>query len=162
MNSFENYIWMSCIAFTVQFSERGFLINNQICDCMWEMLASTYTTARHTFYYQMVVVHINEQFRQVTIGAESYQTVLLWLVSGVCQMFTSAWVVFKCLHLPWTSSQPAVSHHTTGWCIWPLIYLLCVCVEVKIAPMDAIWLSFSVDIALALHFMASHPHSPPS
>ena len=51
------------------------------------MLASTYTTARHTFYYQMVVVHINQQFRQVTIGAESYQTAFavacFWCLSDI-------------------------------------------------------------------------------
>ena len=46
---------------------------------------------------------------------------LLWLVSQACQTSMSARVAFKWLHIPLTSRQPAVIHHTTGWCVWPRI-----------------------------------------
>ena len=36
---------------------------------------------------------------------------LQWLVSEACQVFMSAWVVYKWLHLYWTSRQPAVIHY---------------------------------------------------
>ena len=48
------------------------------------------------------------------IGAESFLAAMLWLVSEVCYMSTSPWVVFKWFHFPLTTRQLAVIHHTTG------------------------------------------------
>ena len=40
---------------------------------------------------------------------------LLRLVSEYCQTSTSAGVIFEWLHHHWTTSQPVLNHHTTGW-----------------------------------------------
>ena len=67
----------------------------------------------HTFYHQTIVVHINNNSCLYWCWKLS-RLLLLWFVSEACQMSTSTWVVFKRLHLFWTSRQPAVIHHTTG------------------------------------------------
>ena len=45
------------------------------------------------------------------------------------------------------------------------MYLTALCdnyVDVEMAPMDTIWLFFSVNAAFANHFVAlNHPHPPP-
>ena len=46
---------------------------------------------------------------------------LLWLVCEACQTSTSVRVAFKWLHIPLTSRQLAVIHHTNGWWVWPWI-----------------------------------------
>ena len=43
-----------------------------------------------------------------------HRLLLLWLVSETCQTSTSVRVAFKWLHIPLTSRQLAVIHHTTG------------------------------------------------
>ena len=49
-------------------------------------------------------VHINlQQFRQVLVLRQLQP----WLVSAACQMSMSTRVVYKWLHLPWTSTQTA-------------------------------------------------------
>ena len=58
-------------------------------DWIREKLASIHTTARHTFHYQVIAAHINQQFRQ-TLMLKVAQTALLWLVSEACQISTSA------------------------------------------------------------------------
>ena len=78
-----------------------------------EFLPSTHTTARHTFHHQTIAVHANQQFWQVLV-LKLPRLLLLWLVSKACQASMSARVVFKWLHLPLTSRQPAVIHQTTG------------------------------------------------
>ena len=78
----------------------------------------------------------NSCTRWLTIQPGSYWCwklpglLLLWLVSEVCQMSTastSVQVAFKWLHIPLASRQLAVIHHTTGWWVWPLIYLTALC-----------------------------------
>ena len=73
---------------------------------MWldlrENPASTHTIARHTFHHQLICVHINQQFRQVSLVLKVSQITLLWLVySGLLD-------VHKCSDglkmAPWTSS----------------------------------------------------------
>ena len=43
---------------------------------------------------------------------------LLWHVSEACHTSMSAQVVFKGPHFPWTSRQPAINCHMTGWWGW--------------------------------------------
>ena len=78
----------------------------------------------------------NSCTRWLTIQPGSYWCwklpglLLLWLVSEVCQTSTSSTsvqVAFKWLHIPLASRQPAVIHHTTGWWVWPSIYLTALC-----------------------------------
>ena len=72
-----------------------------------------HTKARHTFYPQMMGVHINQQFRQVMV-LKVTQAPFLWLVSEAYQASMDALGGFKWLHLSWTSRQPAVIYQTTG------------------------------------------------
>ena len=93
------------------------------------MPASTHTTAKTHFSPSS-----NSCTRWLTIQplAARYWCLklpgllLLWLFSEACQTFTSVRVAFKWLHIPLASRQLAVIHHTTGWWVWPWIYLLCV------------------------------------
>ena len=51
---------------------------------------------------------------KVAQAASTVALLLLWLVSEACQVFTSALVTFKWLHIPLTNRQPAVIHHMPG------------------------------------------------
>ena len=77
---------------------------------------------------------------------------LLWLVSEAYQRSMSVQVIFKWLHLPWTSRQLTVFHH-----IIDCIQLLSVICGGENAPMDAIWLFLVLNVVLACHFMALRP-----
>ena len=120
---------------------------------------STYT---HTLYTHIVWIYVTgseksqlpltqQQDTCVTIkwltnNSDKYwcwqlpRVLLLLLVFKAWQLSTSAWVVFKWHHLPLTSRQPAVIYHMTGWEFGHGFSYFVWYVEVKMSPMDAIWL----------------------
>ena len=68
-------------------------------------------------------------------------------------------MVFKWLHLSWTKRQQAVIHHMTANEMSYALSCFMRYVEVKMAPIDAIWLFLVLTfIALSHYFMA--PISP--
>ena len=129
------------------------------CDWIWEKPASTHTTRRHTFYNQRIAVHI------LTNNSGKYWSwklpglLLLWLVSQACQTSMSARdrVAFKWLYIPLASRESAVIHHTTGWWVWPWIYLVCVICVGGNGINEYHLAGFSEDVAFALNFMATLP-----
>ena len=84
---------------------------------------------------------------------------LLWLFSEAYQTSTSVRVAFKWLHIiPLASRQLAVIHHTTGWWVWPWIYLLCVICGGENDTNRYHLASFGEDrVAFARHFVATLP-----
>ena len=80
------------------------------------------------------------------------------------QMPMSDQVDFTWLHLPWTNRQLAVNYHMTGWLIRLAVYSSAMCdiliMELKMAPIDAVWL-FSVltDLPTTSWFPTT-PHPP--
>ena len=85
---------------------------------------------------------------------------LQWLVAEACQTSTSVLVTFKWLHILLTSKQPAVIHHTTGWWVWPWIWLLCVIWWGENGTNGWHLAAFNIDVAFACHFVATHPPTP--
>ena len=95
-----------------------FFLNLEMCickqyvyiECMWLDLRKpgfhAHTTARHTFHHHTIVTNISDRYRCWRL----LKLLLLWLVSETCQMSMSAWVIIEWLHLPLTSSQPAIDH----------------------------------------------------
>ena len=82
---------------------------------------------------------------------------LLWFVYEVFLMPTSAQAFFKWLHLPLTGRQLGVIHHTTGWWVWPWIYLLCVTCRGENGTNGCQLTVFSLDVAFARHFLSICP-----
>ena len=65
-----------------------------------------------------------------------------------CQTSTSAWFVFKWLHIPLTSRQVAVIHHMTG---------LCVICGGENGTNGCYLAVFGEDVAFARHCVATSP-----
>ena len=103
---------------------------------LWKA-SSMHKTAIHTFHHQTITVHINQQFRQVLVQKFA-QAAFVVTCFEAFQIPMSAWFVFKWLHFPLTSRQPAVIYHTDNWMMSLAMGVWYV--EVKMAPMDAIWL----------------------
>ena len=66
---------------------------------------------------------------------------MLWLVSEACQTYMSVWVTFKWLYPLDKQTDDCISPHDTLMSLAMDLAALCdMYVEVKMAPMDAIWL----------------------
>ena len=71
-------------------------------------------TTADTFDHETIAIHINQQFRQVLVLKVALATFNVACFWGLSDVYMSARMIFKWFHLPWTSRQPAVIHHTTA------------------------------------------------
>ena len=111
------------------------------CDWIWENPPSTSRTQQQDILFTSTrllytLANISARYQCWKLP----KLFLLWLVSASCQTSTSAGVIFKWLHLQWTSSQPAINAtrlagefgHGFSYIVWY--------VEVEMTLVDAIWL----------------------
>ena len=117
---------------------------------------NTRTVSRHTFHRHLFATSMHQQHKLCVYYCWKLNSLLsLRPFSQACLVSTSARVTFKWPHLPLTSRQPAVNHHTTGWWVWPWIELLCVTCGGENGTNGSHLAIFNQNIAFALHFVAT-------
>ena len=112
------------------------------CDQIYEKGSYTRTASRHTFHCHLLTTSMHQQ-HMCLILLKVEQSAFTRPFSQAYLASTSARVAFKYPHLPLTSRQPTVNHHTVTRLVDEFDHgFSCFMwhVEVKMAPMEVIFL----------------------